>query len=569
MSDNSVIYTDEEADGAENLQYNSMFSSAAVFRTSAVKPALSSLKITEKDLNKSTSTIPATSARSGFFENKVPSSAAATSTTSGTPSSSKTCVYSSTPAPFGTPNVSATPDISAILDISVASVTPSSSATLAPSTSAATLVSFADKHSSGVKEGSSHKYDSEDVNFAYCYRPIDLYRVDENDDSLYFDDFIKPSYGITPRSGIGFLDHEIIDNLSKQGILSMRPIQIAAFQAIFFRPSESHQGPSDFLGVSVTGSGKTHAFLIPLVQKCLMDMKECPFNAKLTPSVLIFAHTTMLVESIYQKALELVKDTGVIVRMIAGKTEFISDSYFNIGICSIGRFVNHFYPGLKGVKIDLKDLKYVVIDEADKMVLLDEFPPLYYKLKEKADFATLLFSATNNSSVKSFVDPDNHYAFYYGTPNTVATSVRQKFWQVNSRAISQVYGAFREEPIFEPLETDELPHPFDAIYCLLDRDIKKRKLTKRVLIFVKRTAVADFIAQRLTLYGIPTVSVHSGVAITCVDFKNHEDYCPAVLQQIVFNTKEKLPEFMIEFAQNAQKLRELEKDGKHNFIENQ
>uniref|UniRef100_A0AC34FKR7 ATP-dependent RNA helicase n=1 Tax=Panagrolaimus sp. ES5 TaxID=591445 RepID=A0AC34FKR7_9BILA len=539
MSDDSVIYTDEEADGGENLQCNSMFSSAAVFRTSAVKPALSisSLKITDKDLNKSTSTIPATSARSGFSENKVPSSAAATATTSGTPSSSKTCVYSSTPAPFGTPNVSTTPDISAILDISVASVTPSSSATVAPSTSAATLVYFADKQSRGVKEGSSHKYDSEDVHFAYCHRPIDLYRI------------------------------------------------------------------------------------------------ECPFNAKLTPSVLIFAHTTMLVESIYQKALELVKDTGVIVRMIAGKTEFISDSYFNIGICSIGRFANHFYPGLNSIKIDLKDLKYVVIDEADKMVLLDEFPPLYYKLKEKADFATLLFSATNNSSVKSFVDPDNHYAFYYGTPNTVATSVRQKFWHVNSRAISQVYGAFREEPIFEPLETDELPHPFDAIYCLLDRDIKKRKLTKRVLIFVKRTAVADFIAQRLTLYGIPAVSVHSGqkpesrqrflqyfidgqvqvmvatnlltrgtdiqvdyvinydlplayseyihrcgrtgrnqqtgVAITCVDFKNQEDYSPAVLQQIIFNTKEKLPDFMIEFAQNAQKLRELEKDGKHNFIENQ
>uniref|UniRef100_A0A914YNZ8 RNA helicase n=1 Tax=Panagrolaimus superbus TaxID=310955 RepID=A0A914YNZ8_9BILA len=278
--------------------------------------------------------------------------------------------------------------------------------------------------------------------------------------------------------------------------------------------------------------------------------------------------------------MELVKDTGLIVRMIAGKTEFLLDTYFNIGICSIGRFANHVYPDLPGVKINLKALKYVVIDEADKMVLLDEFLPLYCKLKEKAIFTTMLFSATNNSSVKDFIDAENHFAFYCGTPNTVATSVRQKFWHINSRSLSRVFGVFREATIVEPYEAGEKPHPFDAIYCMLCRDIKKMNW-----IYV------------LTLCGIPAVSVHSGqmpedrqrflqyfirgevqvmvatnlltrgtdiqvdyvinydlpveyseyihrcgrtgrnqqkgVAITCIDFDNHDDYNPAVLQQIV------------------------------------
>uniref|UniRef100_A0A914Y2F5 ATP-dependent RNA helicase n=1 Tax=Panagrolaimus superbus TaxID=310955 RepID=A0A914Y2F5_9BILA len=547
---------------------------------------------------------------------------------SGTPAFSVTRIASGTSASSITPSISVTQDALANYE----HITPAATLNFFQFHDIKCYILQAVKQTNetkvcGVKEGNDHKYDSEDIYFAYCYHPIDLHRIKENDNVLYFNDFVKQSY--VPRSGTEILDRQIVDNLSKQDIVKMRPVQIAAFQAIFFQISESQKRPSDFLGVSVTGSGKTHAFLVPLVQKCLNHCKESSINVRLTPSVLIFAHTTTLVESIYQKTLELVKDTGLIVRLIAGKTQFIPDTYFHIGICCIGRFGNHLYPGLPGVKIDLSGLKYVVIDEADKMVSLDEFTSLYQKLKEKADFATLLFSATNNSSVKSLLDADNHYTFYYGTPNTVATSIKQKFWHVNSRSFSKVFGALLDEPSVTLWEKDELPHPFDAIYCLLDRDIKKNKSDKRIVIFVKRTALADFIALRLTLYGIPTVSVHSGqrlenrqrflkyftdgevqvmvatnlltrgtdiqvdyvinydiplvysefihrcgrtgrnqqngVAITCVDFNNHEDYNPEVLQQIVDKEK-KLPTFMAKFAENADKLRKLGMEGNENAV---
>jgi superfamily II DNA/RNA helicase len=329
-----------------------------------------------------------------------------------------------------------------------------------------------------------------------------------------------------------------------------------------------------------------------------------------------------LVENVYQKALKMVKETGLVVRIIAGKHPFINDNNFDIGICSIGRFLNHIYPDMPGFKIDLNSLKYVVIDEADKMADTPEFPPLYRILKEKADFATMLFSATNNASVKNFIDPDNHYAFCYGTPNTVATSIVQKFWHVNSHCTSRVFGVFRAEPVVLPFQAGERPHPFDGIFCLLKKDFMN---DKSVLIFVKRTALADFIAQRLTIYGLPTVSVHSnqtfeqrqrfirffndgevrimvatnlltrgtdlqvdyiinydipveyseyihrcgrtgrnqkrGRAITCVDFDNHDDYCPAVLRQIALSLEDRnVPDFMAEFVENARKLHTLENE---------
>uniref|UniRef100_A0AC35GXD6 ATP-dependent RNA helicase n=1 Tax=Panagrolaimus sp. PS1159 TaxID=55785 RepID=A0AC35GXD6_9BILA len=240
-----------------------------------------------------------------------------------------------------------------------------------------------------VKEADSHIYSFEDVEFAYNYSSIDLYQIEKGVNDLIFMDFIKHRLPFKPRSGFGFFDKIIIDNLRRQGITQMRPIQIAALQAVFFANPDSQRTP-DFMGVSVTGSGKTHAFLIPIIQKCMDISGKRLFNTKPKPLALIFVHSNTLVENVYQKALKMVKKTCLVVRIISGKRPYINDNNFDIGICSIGRFLNHIYPDMPGFKIDLSSVKYVVIDEADKMADTPEFPPLYRTLKEKA-VSVLLF----------------------------------------------------------------------------------------------------------------------------------------------------------------------------------
>uniref|UniRef100_A0A914PF22 Helicase C-terminal domain-containing protein n=1 Tax=Panagrolaimus davidi TaxID=227884 RepID=A0A914PF22_9BILA len=186
-------------------------------------------------------------------------------------------------------------------------------------------------------------------------------------------------------------------------------------------------------------------------------------------------------------------------------------------------------------------------------------------------------------------------------------------------------------PIYEP---DEKLHPFDVLYLYIKKINKNEGPKKRFLVFVKRTCVADFIAQKLSVYGIDAISIYSdkkdrdavekrnrligkfvngdvhvlvatqlisrgtdieidfvinydlprtyfdyihrcgrtgrnqktGTAISFVDFNNHDDYSPKVLQKIVLNCKE-IPPFLADFAESAKESYETEME-QHNHLAN-
>uniref|UniRef100_A0A914Q2Y5 RNA helicase n=1 Tax=Panagrolaimus davidi TaxID=227884 RepID=A0A914Q2Y5_9BILA len=481
----------------------------------------------------------------------------------------------------------------------------------------APVVPLAGLQITGVAEGNEYKYDSSNILFAYCETAVELYN---NGKDVLFEDFGMPQGDHPPASGLCYLDDRIINNLYRCGIRTMRPVQLAAFQATFFNNPEAIQ-PSDFLGISSTGSGKTHAFLVPV-----MMMKMAPPKKKSeTPFALIFAHSNPLVDGIYQRILELVKDTGIIVKKIVGQQDFISDTYFDIAICSVGRFANHFGPNVCKVELDLSRLKYVVLDEADKMAENNEFYQLYTKMKEESTFVTMAFSATIDMSIMDFMDTDNYYQLLYGEQNAVPLSVKQRFCEVNSRTVTKIVG-FATGNVRQPKYVPgEKIHPFDALYVNINR-INEKGSKKRFLVFVKRQCVADFIAQKLCCYGIDAVSIYSdkkdrnfvemrnralgkfingdvhvlvatqlisrgidieidfvinydlpltyfdyihrcgrtgrnqknGVAISFVDFGNSADYSPRVLQKIVLNCKDPLPAFMTDFAESTKRLYEIE-----------
>uniref|UniRef100_A0AC35FP36 ATP-dependent RNA helicase n=1 Tax=Panagrolaimus sp. PS1159 TaxID=55785 RepID=A0AC35FP36_9BILA len=381
----------------------------------------------------------------------------------------------------------------------------------------APVVPLAGSQITGVVEGNEYKYDSSNILFAYCEAAIELYNDGKD---VLFEDFGMPQGDRPPASGLSYLDNRIINNLYRCGIRTMRPVQLAAFQAIFFNNPEAIQ-PSDFLGISSTGSGKTHAFSVPIVQQCLNNIEDIsddedessddenssPKEKKRTPFALIFAHSNPLVDGIYQRILELITGTNIIVKKIVGQQDYITDTNFDIAICSVGRFSNHFGPNVCKVELDLSGLKYVVLDEADKMAENNEFYQLYTKMKEESTFVTMAFSATIDMSIMDFMDTDNYYQLLYGEQNAVPLSVKQRFCEVNSRNITKIVGFATGNARQLKYESGEKIHPFDALYNYINK-INEKGCKKRFLVFVKRQCVADFIAQKLCCYGIDAVSVY-------------------------------------------------------------
>uniref|UniRef100_A0A914XYP4 Helicase C-terminal domain-containing protein n=1 Tax=Panagrolaimus superbus TaxID=310955 RepID=A0A914XYP4_9BILA len=246
-------------------------------------------------------------------------------------------------------------------------------------------------------------------------------------------------------------------------------------------------------------------------------------------------------------------------------------------------------------------------------------------MKEKATFATMLFSATSSISVMDYLNTNNYYQFIFGEANTVAISIKQRFWQVNSRAITKIVGAATGNIRILEYVPDEIAHPFDVLYHFIKRTNEGEK-KKRFVVFVKRTCVADFIAQNesskkfnrdaiekrnrllgqfidgkvhvlvatqlltrgtdmevdyVINYDLPLNYfdfVHrcgrtgrnqqSGTAVTFVDLNNEDDYSRRVLRQIVLNFKQDLPKFLLEFAENAKISKEAEMEIRQNVAKN-
>uniref|UniRef100_A0A914PDG1 ATP-dependent RNA helicase n=1 Tax=Panagrolaimus davidi TaxID=227884 RepID=A0A914PDG1_9BILA len=476
----------------------------------------------------------------------------------------------------------------------------------------------------GVPEGYKFDFNSEELHMAYRDTSVKLYQND-NEESLKFQHFTKPFKDQKPKTLIPFFDVQLINNLNNMDITEIRPSQIATMMATLFEAPQEVQRTPDLLCVSSTGSGKTLAYLVPMIQKCMDKIYGLPTKAHRKPMVLIFSYTKTLVENIFQIAKKLSKGTNVKIELIAGNIKFIEDTFFDIGICSIGRFRNHFDDNHESgcAQIDISWLKYLIIDEADAMVSDHEFREILEKMKKQVDFSTLCFSATIKCELYCLIDQKNYYAFGGGRINQVAASIKTVFWKVDTKCHSRITGIFNGKINVGSYEKYELQHPFDCLYRFIQKYLfNNSENKKKVMIFVKRSTVADYLALRLSLCGFPAVAVHGrmdynirdkflqefidgkcrilfttnlltrgtdinidfvvnydlpleyeqwvhrcgrtgrngnhGIAITFIDINNHTDYSKDIIQRIAVSVEDEV--VLPEFMKQMAKLEEMKKE---------
>ena len=160
--------------------------------------------------------------------------------------------------------------------------------------------------------------------------------------------------------------------------------------------------PTDFLGLAGTGTGKTAAFAIPLIER--LDTKARSVQS------LILCPTRELAMQVAGQISLLGKHLGVRVATVYGGAPFgdqvrMLKSGAQIVVGTPGRVIDHLERGT----LVLSDVHTLILDEADEMFSMgfkDELDKIIAGVSEDAN--TWLFSATMSAEVRRVVQSKLH-----------------------------------------------------------------------------------------------------------------------------------------------------------------
>lgn len=217
-----------------------------------------------------------------------------------------------------------------------------------------------------------------------------------------------------------FMQLGITDTLAKlpykNGIKTPTEIQRAAIPAIF-------KG-RDIVGRSETGTGKTLAYLLPVMQRIRTDTENT--------QVLIMTPTRELAKQVFQVAGTFAKDMNIdVTDVIGGRTienqiqKLKRDPHIVIG--TPGRLLDH----LKRRTLDISNAGVVVLDEADQMLAAgfrEDIDALIDVMPKKKQ--VLLFSATMTEEAKKLSHKYMKSAFTIDvSEKAVASTVEQRVYE--------------------------------------------------------------------------------------------------------------------------------------------
>ncbi len=228
-----------------------------------------------------------------------------------------------------------------------------------------------------------------------------------------------------------------VANLTQLGYTAMTPIQAASLPLTL--------AGQDLIAQASTGSGKTAAFGLPLVEK--LQATDMAIQA------LVLCPTRELADQVTQEIRRLARATGNIkvVTLCGGvalRGQVISLEHgAHVVVGTPGRILDHLERG----SLNLHAVKTLVLDEADRMLDMGFMEDIAKVVKQCAkDRQTLLFSATYPEGIAKLASQ------FMRNPQTVtvqaqhsATKIRQVFVQVKEgerlNAVSQVLNHFRPE----------------------------------------------------------------------------------------------------------------------------
>lgn len=204
------------------------------------------------------------------------------------------------------------------------------------------------------------------------------------------------------------LNKPLISALDDLGYINPTPIQEKAFPVIM--------SGKDVVAIAQTGTGKTFAYLLPM-------LRQLKYSDKKHPRILIVVPTRELVLQIVREIEKLTSYMNVRYQGVYGGTNINTQKQLvydglDILVATPGRLVDLALTGL----LRLKDIQKLVIDEVDQMLSLGFRQQLISFLETlPAKRQNLMFSATMTEDVekviaKYFYEPFKIEIAAHGTP---------------------------------------------------------------------------------------------------------------------------------------------------------
>jgi len=213
-------------------------------------------------------------------------------------------------------------------------------------------------------------------------------------------------------------------------------------------PVQKHSIPiagnfRDLMSCAQTGSGKTAAFLLPMIN--ILLTKEQPrlpddFPYRLaTPRALVLSPTRELSQQIYRECRKFLYCTGLRAVCVYGGTESRNqyrdlEQGVAVLVATPGRLVDFLHRN----KISLYICKFTVLDEADRMLDLG-FEPQIQEILEGFDMPnerqTMMFSATFPVEIQKLAQNylTNYVFLAVGRVGSTAESITQELARANGR----------------------------------------------------------------------------------------------------------------------------------------
>ena len=236
-------------------------------------------------------------------------------------------------------------------------------------------------------------------------------------------DQTQPDLGNLPTANFADfqLDPKILKAVADQGYTQATPIQAKAIPVVL-------EG-KDVMGAAQTGTGKTAAFILPIIQKLLPNANASTSPARHPIRALILTPTRELSDQVADNASLYAKHTDLRTAVVFGGVDskpqaMLLRAGVEILIATPGRLLDH----LGSKTADLSQVQILVLDEADRMLDMGFLPDLQRIINLiPAQRQTLLFSATFSPEIKKLAQTylRNPVTIEVARQNAAADTVKQ------------------------------------------------------------------------------------------------------------------------------------------------